>query len=101
MIREVSLRPSSKRVWRRWPVLVSGAALTLMVGFYLANRGDPEQMNRLITTPVEQDGTSNMKIIEKNQIIDVADFDQKDSPLWPLILEYRKAELKRDRMVTD
>ncbi|AWS47819.1 hypothetical protein [Streptosporangium sp. 'caverna'] len=101
MIREVPLQPSSKRVWRRWPVLVSGVALMLMVGFYLANRSDPGQVNRPVTTPVEQDGTSNMKIIEKNQVIDVTTFDQKDSPLWPLVLEFRKAELKRDRMVTD
>ncbi|SNT64473.1 hypothetical protein SAMN05216276_11203 [Streptosporangium subroseum] len=101
MVREVSLRSSSKRVWRRWSVLVPGVALTLVAGFYLANRGDPGQVNRSITTPVEQEGTSNMKIIEKNQVIDVTTFDQKDSPLWPLIVELRKAELKRDRMVTD
>jgi hypothetical protein len=101
MVREIPLQSSSKRVWRRWSVLVPGVALTLVVGFYLANHIDPGQVNRSITTPVEQGDTSNMKIIEKNQIIDVTNFDQKDSPLWPLILEFRKEGLERDRMVTD
>jgi hypothetical protein len=76
------------------PTLVAGVALALVIGLYLANRGDPEQTNRPVTVPAEQEGPSNMKIIDREQVIDIDTFDQKDSPLWPLIEEFRKARLR-------
>ncbi|MGJ6965203.1 hypothetical protein ACSDR0_25160 [Streptosporangium sp. G11] len=82
-----------------WPF--PGVALILMAGVHLVNRDDPEKANRPVTTPAEEDDTSNAKIIDKDQRIDIDTFDQKDSPLWPLVEQYRRAVSQNGSTATD
>ncbi|WP_066365557.1 hypothetical protein [Herbidospora mongoliensis] len=68
---------------------VSGLALVVVVGVHMAD--DPEKTSRPAVTPVDDDDVPNAKVIDKDQIIDIDTFDQKDNPLWPLIEESRNA----------
>ncbi|MEU0522014.1 hypothetical protein [Streptosporangium sp. NPDC006007] len=96
MIKEDPRRSRPDRVWRHWLMLVPGVALILIVGVQLAGRDDPEKTSRSVTTPAEEEDTSNARIIEKDQRIDIDTFDEKDSPLWPLIEELRDAARRND-----
>jgi hypothetical protein len=40
------------------------------------------------------------KIVDKDQRVDVETFDQKDSPLWPLVDELRSADPQNSSMTT-
>lgn len=84
------------RFGRGWVRLMSlaGVALVLLVGVHLPNIDEPERAGRSIPSPAGPGDTSNFKIINKEQHIDIADFDQKDSPLWPLVEELRRAGLQ-------
>ncbi|MGW4424858.1 hypothetical protein [Streptosporangium sp. NPDC004631] len=96
MIEEDPRRSRRGRVWRHWLMLVPGVALVLIVGVQLAGRDDPEKASRSVTAPAEEEGASNARIIDKDQRIDIDTFDQKDSPLWPLIEELRSAARRND-----
>ncbi|MFI6457465.1 hypothetical protein ACIBF6_38655 [Streptosporangium amethystogenes] len=101
MIKKGPLRFGLGRAWRFWLTLVPGVALILTVGVQLVGHDDPKKTSRSVTTPTEEDDASNAKIIDKEQRIDIDTFDQKDSPLWPLIEELRNAARQGDSTATD
>ncbi|WP_248964534.1 hypothetical protein [Sphaerisporangium perillae] len=90
MIKEDSLRFRSRRIRRYQLMLVPCAALVLIGGAYLTNHGGSEKAGRPVTTLTGEDSGSNAKIIDKEQIIDLDTFSEKDDPMWPLIEELRK-----------
>lgn len=79
----------------------SGVALIVVVGVHLAGRDDSEKTSQSAITPVEEDDASNAKIISKDQRIDVDTFHQKDSPLWPLIEDFRSVIPQNDSAAAD
>jgi hypothetical protein len=83
VIKEDPLR--FRRGWaRRYRLmLVPGVALALVAGVHLADRDDPEEVSRSVTTPPGEDGASNMKIIEKDQLIDADTFERAAEGRWP------------------
>ncbi|MCG5218071.1 hypothetical protein [Streptosporangium sp. KLBMP 9127] len=97
---EDPMRSRSGRAWRYWLMVFSGIALILVVGVHLASRGSPEKASRSVTEPTEEDA-SNAKIIDKDQRIDIDTFNQKDSPLWPVIEKFRSAVPQDDSMPTN
>ncbi|GAA3245794.1 hypothetical protein [Nonomuraea helvata] len=96
MIMEDPMRSRSGRAWRYWLMALSGIALILIVGVHLASRDSPEKASRSVTEPTEEGDASNARIIDKDQHIDIDTFNQKDSPLWPVIEEFRSAVLQDD-----
>lgn len=91
MIKKGPLRLRPVLPWRYWLMFVLGVGLIFIVGVHVANGDDLEEAGRSVTTPTGEDDASNMKIIDKEQFIDGDTFDQKDSPVWPLIVELRRA----------
>ncbi|MFF3671556.1 hypothetical protein [Microtetraspora malaysiensis] len=101
MIMEDSARSGPGRACRYWLMAVSSVALIVVIRVHLAGHNAPEKTSRSVVTPVEEDDVSNAKIIDKEQRVDVDTFDQKDSPLWPLIEEFRSAAPQNDSAATD
>ncbi|MEV4181306.1 hypothetical protein AB0J28_07645 [Streptosporangium canum] len=101
MIMEDPPRSRSGWAWRYWLMVLSGIALVLVAGVYLASRDSPEKASRSVTEPTEEDDASNARIIDKDQRIDIDTFDQKDSPLWPVIEKFRSAVPQDDSMPTN
>ncbi|GGQ35345.1 hypothetical protein GCM10010140_76700 [Streptosporangium pseudovulgare] len=79
---------------------VLGITLVLVVGVRLAPRDAPEKTSRSVPTPIEEDGASNARIIDKDQRVDVDTFGRQDSPLWPLVEELRSAAPQDDSTPT-
>ncbi|MFI6800462.1 hypothetical protein [Streptosporangium canum] len=98
MIMEDPPRSRSGWAWRYWLMVLSGIALVLVVGVHLVSRDSPEKVSRSVTESTEEDDASNARIIDKDQRIDIDTFDQKDSPLWPVIEEFRSAVPQDDSM---
>ncbi|MGJ6962136.1 hypothetical protein ACSDR0_09515 [Streptosporangium sp. G11] len=63
----------------------------------MTDRDDLEKARRSVTTPAGEDGTSNAKIIDKDQRVEV----DEESPFWPLIEELRSASPQSDPTATD
>ncbi|MER6174416.1 hypothetical protein [Streptosporangium sp. NPDC001681] len=97
MIKKDPLRFGPGRAWCYWLMFVLSVALVLTVGVHMANRDDLEKARRSVTTPAGEDDTSNAKIIDKDQRIEI----DEDSPFWPLIEELRSASPQSDSTATD
>ncbi|MFC3984031.1 MULTISPECIES: hypothetical protein [Streptosporangium] len=69
-----------KRTWRYRQMFVLGAALLLTTGDHMTDRDDPGKARQSVVTPAGKDDTSNAKVIDKDQLVEI----DENSPLWPL-----------------
>jgi hypothetical protein len=76
---------------RAWLVVLTGVVLIPIVGVQLTDRDDQEKAGRSVPAPTLEAGAPNARIIDKEAFIDAEDFDQTDSPLWPLVEELGSA----------
>ena len=82
-------------------MFLASVALIFMVGVHPSNRDDTERTGRAVPTLTEEGDAPNAKIIDKDQRVDIETFDQKDSPLWPLVEELRSALPKKSSTTTN
>ncbi|GAA2896199.1 hypothetical protein GCM10010517_61150 [Streptosporangium fragile] len=91
MTRKYLLRSTPRWVRYRWALLFSGVALTLAIGFHLADRDDPDRTRRPATVPVEKEETSNAFPVDREQSPEVATSSRGHHPSRPVVEEVRRS----------